>query len=48
MRRFVGYYSRVLRRAMADFLRWGAQQVIGVLLAFAILLFQVHFGFGRE
>lgn len=43
MQSHISYYKRFLRQASRDLARWGAPQVIGVILAFAILMFQIHF-----
>jgi signal transduction histidine kinase len=43
LRTFISYYKRVSVQALKDFVRWGRQQVIGALLAFAILILQIYF-----
>jgi hypothetical protein len=44
VRQAISYYKRFFWQAWVDCLRWGWQQVIGVLLAFAILVLQIHSG----
>lgn len=41
---FRSYYRRLWHQVRIDLLRWGRQELIGVLVAVAILFFQIHYG----
>jgi hypothetical protein len=44
IRSFCAYYIRVFQRAFRDGFAWGRDQVIGVIMALAILAYQISQG----